>query len=71
MLNAHTLQDVIIASNFNAPGSWHDSHVVQPIYEKLCNETPDGFYLVAETAFPCGIINIEGCIMAPVTTSND
>ena len=27
MLNAHTLQGVIIAANFNAPGSWHDSHV--------------------------------------------
>ncbi|KAF8799740.1 hypothetical protein BYT27DRAFT_7227722 [Phlegmacium glaucopus] len=59
---------VIIAANFNAPGSWHDSHVAQPIYEKLHNETPDGFYLVADSAFPCGTVDIEGCIMAPIKT---
>ncbi|KAF8797407.1 hypothetical protein BYT27DRAFT_7228995 [Phlegmacium glaucopus] len=59
---------VIIAANFNAPGSWHDSHVAQPIYEKLHNETPDGFYLVADSAFPCGTVDIEGRIMAPIKT---
>lgn len=64
----HTLQGVIIAANFNAPGSWHDSRVAQPIYEKLRNETPDGFYLVADSAFPRGTIDIEGRIVAPIKT---
>ena len=27
---------IIIACNLNAPGSWHDSYVGHPIYEKLC-----------------------------------
>jgi len=68
ILITHALQGVIIAANFNAPGSWHDSRVAQPIYEKLCKETPDGFYLVADSAFPCGTVDIEGCIMAPIKT---
>ena len=45
------MEGVIIACSFNAPRSWHDSCVAQPIYEKLLNDTPDGFYLVADTAF--------------------
>jgi hypothetical protein len=60
------VKGVIIAANFNAPGSWHDSRVAQPIYDKLQNETPDGFYLVADTAFPRGAVEIEGRIMAPI-----
>jgi len=62
------LKGVIIAVNFNAPGSWHDSCVAQPIYEKLLKETPDGFYLVADTAFPRGSVEIEGRIVAPIKT---
>ena len=42
----------VIATRLNAPGSWHDSHVAQPIYEMLCTGTPDGYYLVADMAFP-------------------
>ena len=61
-------EGVIIAANFNAPGSWHDSRVAQPIYKKLLNETPDGFFLVADSAFPCGTVDIEGRIMAPIKT---
>jgi hypothetical protein len=49
----------IIACRLNAPGSWHDSRVAQTIYEKLWMRTPNGFYLVADTAFPCG--NAELC----------
>ncbi|KAJ7112687.1 hypothetical protein C8R44DRAFT_833151 [Mycena epipterygia] len=41
-----------IAVKLNAPGSWHDSCVAQPIYEKLQTCTPEGFYLVADTTFP-------------------
>ncbi|KAH7919463.1 hypothetical protein BV22DRAFT_1108057 [Leucogyrophana mollusca] len=56
----------IIAANLNAPGSWHDSRVAQPIYEKLRTQTPDGFYLVADTAFPCGTAQIAGRICVPL-----
>ena len=56
----------IVAANLNAPGSWHDSHVAQPIYEKLGTKTPAGFYLVADTAFPRGTNQIQGRIQAPL-----
>ncbi|KAE9395858.1 hypothetical protein BT96DRAFT_958416 [Gymnopus androsaceus JB14] len=46
--------------------SWHDSRVAQPIYEKLHTRTPDGYYLVADTAFPRGTDHIQGRIRAPV-----
>ncbi|TFK59608.1 hypothetical protein BDN72DRAFT_873026 [Pluteus cervinus] len=53
---------LIIACNLNAPGSWHDSHVAQPIYKKLHSDTPDGYFLVADTAFPHGDQSIAGRI---------
>lgn len=56
----------IIAACINRPGSWHDSHVAQPIYEKLRTRTPDGYYLVADTAFPRGASQIDGRILAPM-----
>ncbi len=56
----------IIACNLNALGSWHDSRVTQPIYKKLCTETLEGYYLVTDTAFPCGTDQIHGCIRAPM-----
>jgi hypothetical protein len=58
----------IIAAKLNAPGSWHDSRLAQPIYVKLLDQTPDGFYLVADTAFPRGSERIEGKICAPIKT---
>ncbi len=56
----------IIACKLNAPGSWHDSRVAKQIYEKLRTQTPNGFYLVADTAFPRGTDQIAGRIRAPV-----
>jgi hypothetical protein len=50
----------------NAPGSWHDARVAQPIYKKLLDCTPEGYYLVADTAFPRGTGDIAGRIRAPV-----
>jgi hypothetical protein len=58
----------IIAANLNAPGSWHDSRVARPIYEKLSHSTPDGFYLVADTAFPRGATDIGAHICAPISS---
>ncbi|KAF5376888.1 hypothetical protein D9615_007221 [Tricholomella constricta] len=57
---------VIIACKLNAPGSWHDSRVARSIYEKLRTETPEGYYLVTDTAFPRGTDQIKGCIRAPI-----
>jgi len=54
----------------NAPGSWHDSWVAKPIYEKLRDRTPPGFYLVADTAFPHGTDTVEGRIKAPLKTGD-
>ncbi|KAG2044584.1 hypothetical protein BDR03DRAFT_930574 [Suillus americanus] len=47
-------------------GSWHDSCIAQLIYKKLRKETPAGYYLVADTAFPCGTDQIAGRIKAPI-----
>ena len=56
----------IIACRLNAPGSWHDSRLAQTIYEKLRTQTPDGYYLVTDTAFPRGTHQIKGRIRAPM-----
>ena len=52
----------VIACKLNAPGSWHDSQVAQPIYKKLHTTTLEGNYLVTDTAFPRGTNQIEGHI---------
>ncbi|PPQ95855.1 hypothetical protein CVT26_015594 [Gymnopilus dilepis] len=73
-LSEHFISSVIVFSplgvildvNFNAPGSWHDSRVAQPIYQKLRGNTPDGYYLIADSAFPQGAKDISGRIQAPI-----
>ncbi|KIJ43747.1 hypothetical protein M422DRAFT_60301 [Sphaerobolus stellatus SS14] len=54
----------IIAVRINAPGSWHDSCVAKSIYQNLCDCISDGYYLVADTAFPCGTKQIDRKIKA-------
>jgi hypothetical protein len=54
----------IISAQLNAPGSWHDSRVACPIYDKLEHQTPPGYYLVADTAFPRRLQRIAGRIHA-------
>ena len=39
-----------MSANINAPGNNHDSRVARPIYEQLIEETPEGYYLVCDTA---------------------
>ena len=56
----------IIGCRTNCPGSWHDSRVAEGIYEKLEHETPDGYCLVADTAFPTGHNRISGKILVPL-----
>ena len=60
------MKGTIISVNFNAPGSWHDTWVAYPIYDQLAHKTPDGFYLIADTAFPRGAADIEGRIVTPM-----
>ncbi|KAG7441800.1 uncharacterized protein BT62DRAFT_982658 [Guyanagaster necrorhizus] len=52
----------IIACKLNAPGSWHDSCVAKPIYEKLRTQTPEGFYLWGNR----GIQGSFGCLHVPL-----
>ena len=56
----------VIAAHLNAPGSWHDACVAHPIFEKLRTRTPNGYYLVADTAFLRGTAHIAGRIRAPL-----
>jgi hypothetical protein len=56
----------IIGCRLNAPGSWHDARVACPIFKKLCDQTPEGYYLVTDTVFPCGTNQILGRIRAPL-----
>lgn len=50
----------------NAPGSWHDAKIARPIYTKLRERTPEGYYVVSDTAFPRGMASINGRIQAPL-----
>ncbi|KIL56668.1 hypothetical protein M378DRAFT_89013 [Amanita muscaria Koide BX008] len=59
-------QGEIIGCRLNCPGSWHDSRVAFPIYEKLRTSTPEGYYLVTDTAFPRGTQQTAGHIKAPM-----
>ena len=56
----------VLDACINAPGSWHDSRIAQPIYRRLRESTENGFYLVADTAFPCGGNNLGIKIQAPI-----
>lgn len=50
----------------NSPGSWHDSRVARTIYHKLEHNTPAGYYLVTDTAFPRGTLRVQDHIKAPI-----
>ncbi|KAF8589788.1 hypothetical protein K439DRAFT_1645022 [Ramaria rubella] len=73
-LHSHVCSNVLVFSprgevltaRINAPGSWHNSQITQPIYQQLRDDTDDGYYLVANTAFPRGSAQISGRIKAPV-----
>lgn len=42
----------IIFCTLNCPGSWHDSTVATDLYGKLIRSTGNGFFLIADSAFP-------------------
>ncbi|CUA71478.1 Cytoplasmic dynein 2 heavy chain 1 [Rhizoctonia solani] len=56
----------IISSRINAPGSWHDSRTASHVYDQLRNKTPEGFFLVADTAFPRTSADLAGKIKTPL-----
>ena len=55
-----------MAAQVNAPGSWHDSRVAHNIYRILEQQTPDGYYLVCDTAFPHGRSQVSSRLKAPL-----
>ncbi|RPA77984.1 hypothetical protein BJ508DRAFT_203240 [Ascobolus immersus RN42] len=55
----------IIFATINAPGSWHDSAVARNLYCTLISDTPDGFFLIADTAFPASSPTLKGKIKTP------
>ena len=57
----------ILTCKLNAPGSWNDSRLAGSIYRKLLHQTPDGFFLIADSAFPHGDHQIDGQIKVPMT----
>jgi hypothetical protein len=54
----------------NSPGSWHDAHIARPIFNILRTKVPDGYFLVADTAFPRGPDSIAGKICAPLKSGD-
>lgn len=53
---------IIIKCRLNTPGSWHNAKIAQGIFEKLQTEILDGYYIVADMAFPCSARSIKGKI---------
>jgi hypothetical protein len=54
----------------NAPGSWHDATIAQDLYDKLHDETPPGYYAIADTAFPRNQQRMQGRIRVPLRPSD-
>jgi len=42
----------ILYAKFNAPGSWHDSNVAAELFNILIYNTPRGWAILGDTAFP-------------------
>ena len=58
---------VILACKINVPGSWNDSWNTNKIYDKLLHQTPEGYYLIADSAFPHGMSGTKERICALLT----
>ncbi|KAH0608266.1 uncharacterized protein H6S33_002318 [Morchella sextelata] len=42
----------IIHATINAPGSWHDAAVSRDLFAQLLLDTPAGYWIIGDTAFP-------------------
>ncbi|EJU04494.1 hypothetical protein DACRYDRAFT_87671 [Dacryopinax primogenitus] len=60
----------LIHAVINAPGSWHDARVSSAIYEQLKTNTPEGFFLAADTAFPHNRSSLRTKIMTPLKSGS-
>ena len=56
----------IIHAILNAPGSWHDSNIAERLYSKLINQTPPGYRVISDTAFPRCTNRLNYRILAPM-----
>jgi hypothetical protein len=50
----------------NAPGSWHDSNIAERLYGQLMNNTPPGYRVISDTAFPRCTDRLDYRILAPM-----
>jgi hypothetical protein len=55
----------IMYAILNAPGSWHDAAIAEPLYHVLIDNTPPGYRILSDTAFPRKSEMIENRILAP------
>ncbi|KAI7948640.1 hypothetical protein MJO29_010305 [Puccinia striiformis f. sp. tritici] len=55
----------IIHVILNAPGSWHDSNIASQLYHKLLHDTPEGYRVINDTAFPRVTKRLDYQIVAP------
>jgi hypothetical protein len=49
---AYSSTGKVIFAAINYPGSWHDAEVARYLYSRLRNRTPDGYNILADSAFP-------------------
>lgn len=54
--------------HYNLPGSWHDSRLARPLYDRLLDlaQTPAHYALVADTAFPRKDPQLRNKIITPL-----
>lgn len=56
----------LIYCALSAPDSWHDVAVARKLYVKLLDNTPKGFFAIADTAFPKNHVLLNSLIMTPL-----
>lgn len=56
----------LIYTILNAPGSWHDSAIAEPLHSQLLERTPPGYRILSDAAFPCKSHRHRDSILAPV-----
>ena len=56
----------IIYLILNAPGSWYNSAMAEPLYHQLLNKTPPGYQILSYTAFLRKSQRLRDRILAPV-----
>jgi hypothetical protein len=55
----------IIHATVNAPGSWHDSAISRNLYTELIDNTPEGYYIIADTAFTTRRTDLSAKLRTP------